>query len=91
MAALADTPAGGVRPMRPGRDMRAYARGTQLRLIAGGLFLALVVGSLLIRLVYGPTAGRSALICTTLALLPLGLIWGFLLLAGWIARRAGRE
>ncbi len=40
--------------MRPGRDMRAYARGTQLRLIAGGLFLALVVGSLLIRLIYGP-------------------------------------
>jgi len=80
-----------VRTMGPGRDMRAYARGTQFRLIAGGLFLALVVATLLIHWIYGPDAGRSALICTILALLPLGLIWGLLALAGWIARRAGSE
>lgn len=78
----------GLKPVRPGRDMRAYAGGTQLRLIAGGLFLALAVGTLLVRLIYGPDAGRSALICTLLALLPLGLIWGLLSLLGWIARRA---
>lgn len=75
----------------PGRDMRAYARGTQLRLIAGGLFLVLVVATLLVHWIYGPEAGRSALTCTVLALLPLGLIWAFLTLAGWIARRAGGE
>jgi len=75
----------------PGRDMRAYARGTQLRLIAGGLFLALVVATLLVHWIYGPEAGRSALICTVLALFPLGLIWALLALAGWIASRAGGE
>ena len=91
MVALAGAPAGGVRRMRPGRDMRAYAHGTQLRLIAGGLFLALVVATLLIRLVYGQDAGRSAFICTILALLPLALIWGLLSLIGWIARRAGGD
>lgn len=77
--------------MGPGRDMRAYARGTQLRLIAGGLFLALAVGTLLVRLVYGPDAGRSALICMILGLLPLVLIWALLSLVGWIARRGGGD
>ncbi len=77
--------------MPSGRDMRAYARGTQVRLIAGGLFLALVVGTLLIRLIYGADAGRSALICTVIALLPLALIWALLSLTGWIARRARQD
>ena len=77
-----------VATMGPGRDMRAYARGTQLRLVAGGVFLALIVGSLLICWIYGADAGRSAFICTLLALLPIALIWGLLAVVGWIARRA---
>lgn len=75
-------------PRRRERDLRAYARSTQVRLAAGAILLLFMVGDGLIWLIYGPAAGRQALICTGVGLLPLVLIAGWLWLVGWIARKA---
>ncbi len=72
---------------RKERDLRAYARTTQFRLLLGALFIIIVVGNGLIFLIYGSDAGRSALLCTGIALLPTLLIIGPLWLMGWIVRK----
>ncbi|UCF59684.1 MAG: hypothetical protein JSV37_07895 [Anaerolineaceae bacterium] len=69
------------------RDLRAYARTTQFRLLLGALFIIVVVGNGLVLLIYGSEAGRSALLCTGIGLLPTLLIIGSLWLMGWIVRR----
>ena len=76
-------------PQDPGkeRDLRAYARTTQFRLLLGALFIIIVVGNGLILLIYGSEAGRSALLCTGIGLLPAVLIVGSLWVMGWIVRR----
>ncbi len=73
------------------RDLRAYARGTQMRLILGGLALAVLAGNGLIWLIYGPGAARMGLLCSLAALLPLGLIAGWLWLLDQLAGRAADE
>jgi hypothetical protein len=74
-------------PPRKERDLRAYARMTQFRLLLGALFIIIVVGNGLILMIYGSEAGRSALVCTGIGLLPAVLIIGSLWLMSWIVRR----
>jgi Na+/melibiose symporter-like transporter len=69
--------------MSSARDLRKYASSTQWRLIAGFFFLLIVVGDGLIWFFYGNHALRLALICTTVALIPVGLIAGVL----WIMEK----
>ncbi len=77
--------------MRPQRDLRSYARSTTVRLIVGGLALVFLIGDGLVYLVYGSQAAGTAVLCTGLGLAPVALIWVFLLLLEWLARRGGRD
>jgi hypothetical protein len=74
-----------------GRDLRKYARSTQRRLVAGVLIIIFLLGDGMIYLIYGARAGRMALICTGLGLIPVVLIGGLLWLFSWFARRVSRE
>lgn len=67
-------------------DLRAFAAQTQTRLILGGLALLFLVGGGLIWLVYGPQAATLGLICMSVGLIPVLLIWGALALMGWLAQ-----
>jgi hypothetical protein len=73
------------------RDLRRYSRNTNFRLIAGGLLLLFIVGEGLIYLFYGPSAAFSGLICFTMGLSPLLLIWLALVIMDWIVKRANRD
>jgi hypothetical protein len=73
------------------RDLRKFARQTNSRLILGGLALLVLVGDGLIYLFFGDRAAITGLICFSIGLAPLVLIWTVLWLVGWIARRAREE
>jgi hypothetical protein len=70
------------------RDLRRYASQTNLRLLVGGIALLYVVGGGLIYLVYGAPALVSGLLCLTVGLSPMVLIWLFLSVMGWIVKKA---
>lgn len=78
-------------PEEPTRDLRLYARSTQTRLVIGGVLLMILVGNGLIWLIFGPGAGRAAIICTGVALIPALVVAGWLGLLGWLAREARGE
>lgn len=69
------------------RDLREHSRVTQRRLILGFMGLAFLVGDGLIWIIYGAEAGRLALICTAVALVPALLIALMLFLSGWLVRK----
>jgi len=53
----------------------------------GGIVLIYVIGGSLIYWIYGKEAAILSLICLTLGLLPLIIIWASLLLLGWFAKK----
>jgi hypothetical protein len=73
------------------RDLRKYSRQTNFRLILGGLALLYLVGGGLIYLIYGPAEMVTGLICMTLGLSPIVLVWFFLWIVGWVAKKANEE
>lgn len=77
--------------MRGQRDLRSYARSTTVRLIVGGLVLVFLIGDGLVYFIYGREAVGTAILCTALGLAPVALIWLFLSVLEWVARRADRE
>ncbi len=72
------------------RDLRSYARSTTVRLVVGGLALVFLIGDGLVYFIYGREAFGTAILCTLLGLAPVALIWIFLTVLEWIARRADR-
>lgn len=73
------------------RDFRRYHRQTTIRLIAGGLILLFVVGDGLIYLLYGKESALMGLLCITLGLAPVILIWLALWAVEWVVHRANQE
>ncbi len=73
------------------RDLRRYHRQTTVRLIAGGLILLYIIGDGLIYLLYGKDAALTGLLCITLGLLPMVLIWLALQMVEWVVHRADQE
>jgi TM2 domain-containing membrane protein YozV len=70
------------------RDLRRYARQTNWRLLAGFIALLFIVGDGLIYVLYGAGAAVTGLLCLLAGLAPLLVIWLFLALLDWVARRA---
>jgi len=73
------------------RDLREYAKQTNFRLIVGGLLILFIVGDGLIYVIYGKEAAITGLICLSIGLTPLILIWLALTLIGYIASRANSD
>jgi hypothetical protein len=73
------------------RDLRRYARQTNVRVFVGFLLILLFIGEGLIYAFYGAAAAVSGLLCILAGLFPLLLIWGFLNLLDWIAKRANEQ
>ena len=73
------------------RDLRRYARQTNTRLFVGFLLILFIVGDGLIYWIYGREAAFLGLLCLVAGLLPLGLIWGLLIVLGWLAKKADQE
>nr|BAL44370.1 hypothetical protein [uncultured bacterium]BAL56568.1 hypothetical protein HGMM_F40G09C15 [uncultured Chloroflexota bacterium] len=73
------------------RDLRKYARETQKRLLLGALVLLFLVGTGLIYLIYGRGAASMALLCLTIGMIPVLLIFFAFWVLDWIVRRASRE
>jgi hypothetical protein len=69
------------------RDLRRYSKQTNLRLFIGFLLILFLVGDGLIYLIYGPQAAMMGLLCVTLGLAPLALVWLILLVIGWVVKR----
>lgn len=73
------------------RDLRDYARQTNIRLILIGITLLYILGGGLIYLIYGPGAAISGILCLSIGLVPLLLIFIFLAIMDWIVKRANRD
>ena len=73
------------------RDLRKYANQTNIRLIFGGFVLVLVVGISLIYLFFGQGAALTGLLCLTVGLIPLILIWFMFFILEVITKRANKE
>ncbi len=73
------------------RDLRKYARQTNTRLIFGALLVLFIVGDGLIYFFYGAGAAITGLLCLAGGLVPIVLIYLFLLLLDWVVKRANRE
>jgi len=69
------------------RDLREYSKNTKTRLILGFLALIFLVGDGLIFLFYGKESGILSLICTLGALIPVGLIIIFLVIADRVVKK----
>lgn len=72
------------------RDLRKYASQTNIRLILGGILLVFLVGDGLIYLFYGRYAALIGLMCLSIGLMPLVLIWLMLMVLEWITKKADR-
>jgi len=70
-----------------GRDLRRYSRQTTARLVIGFFVILIVVGIGLIWLIWGKNAAISGLICVGFGIFPIVVIWLFLWLLGWIAKK----
>lgn len=73
------------------RDLRKYANQTNIRLIFGGFVLVFVVGISLIYLFFGQGAALTGLLCLTVGLIPLILIWFMFFILEVIIKRANKE
>lgn len=68
-------------------DLRKYAAQTNRRLFVGFVLLLFLVGGGLIYWLFGREAALMGLLCATLGLAPLLLVWLLLSGLGWLARR----
>ncbi len=73
------------------RDLRNYARQTNRRLLFGGIVLLFLVGDGLIYLIYGQEAALLGLLCLSVGLVPLLLIWLILSVIEWVVKRSQGE
>ena len=73
------------------RDLRNYARQTNRRLLFGGIVLLFLVGDGLIYLIYGREAALLGLLCLSVGLVPLLLIWLILSVIEWVVKRSQGE
>lgn len=73
------------------RDLRKYASQTNIRLFVGAFFLLFVIGLGLIWFIYGLPAAISGLLCLLGALVPIGLIWLFMVGLDWFVKRINKE
>jgi hypothetical protein len=73
------------------RDLRKYTSQTNFRLLAGAFLLLFVIGLGLIGLIYGLPAAITGLLCLLGALVPIGMVWLFMLGLDWLVRRANRD
>jgi hypothetical protein len=73
------------------RDLRKYTSQTNFRLLAGAFLLLFVIGLGLIWLIYGLPAAITGLLCLLGALVPIGMVWLFMLGLDWIVQRANRD
>lgn len=77
--------------MRPGKNLKDYARQTTMQLIAGGIILLFIVGDGLIYLIYGPRAAISGLLCLGVGLIPVFATLLVIGLLDWIVKHAREE
>jgi hypothetical protein len=68
-------------------DSRSYQSRLERELVSGGLLIGLVVGIGLIYLFWGETAALTSLLCFGLFLGIIALVWGLLLVIGWLGER----
>jgi hypothetical protein len=68
-------------------DSRSYQSRLERELVSGGLLIGLVVGIGLIYLFWGETAALTSLLCFVLFLGVIALVWGLLLVIGWLGER----
>jgi hypothetical protein len=73
------------------RDLRKYTSQTNFRLLVGAFLLLFVIGLGLIGLIYGLPAAITGLLCLLGALVPIGMVWLFMLGLDWLVRRANRD
>jgi len=73
------------------RDLRRYARQTNARLFIGFLLLLFIVGDGLIFWLWGRNAAVMGLLCITLGLVPLLLVWVVLTVLEWVVKKADGE
>jgi hypothetical protein len=73
------------------RDLRKFASQTNLRLLFGAFFLLFVIGLGLIWLIYGLPAAITGLLCLLGALLPIGLIWFFMIGLDLLVKQLNRD
>jgi hypothetical protein len=73
------------------RDLRKYTSQTNFRLLVGAFLLLFVVGLGLIWLIYGLPAAITGMFCLLGALVPISLVWLFMVGLDWIVRRANRD
>lgn len=72
------------------RDLRQYAQQTNIRLIIGGILLLFLIGDGLIYVFYGLNAALMGLLCLTLGLAPLFVIWVILVFIEWAANKVDK-
>jgi hypothetical protein len=73
------------------RDLRRYAQQTNIRLFVGGILLLFLVGDGLIYLFFGMNAAVMGMLCLTLGLAPLLLIWLILAVIEWVTNKVDEE
>ncbi len=69
------------------RDLRKYASQTNVRLFIGSLLLLFTVGLGLIWWLYGAGGALMGFLCLLGALVPIGLIWFFMVGLDLIVKR----
>lgn len=72
-------------------DLRRYTSQTTVRLILGAVVLLFVVGLGLIWLFYGLGAALMGLLCMLGALIPIGLIWLFMIGLDLLVKKLNEE
>jgi uncharacterized membrane protein len=69
------------------RDLRKYASSTTKRLVIGAMAILFVVGLGLIAIFYGMNAAWMGLLCILGGFAIVGLVYGIMVLIGWIAKK----
>jgi hypothetical protein len=73
------------------RDLRKYASQTNVQLIAGALLILFLIGLGLIAWLYGLQAAVMGFLCLLGAMVPIGLIYLFMLVLDAIVKRANKD
>lgn len=73
------------------RDLRRYSKQTTFRLVVGFIAILFGVGLGLIYIFYGRAGAWLGFVCLIAGLAPLVIIWGVLLLLGWIAKKVNSK
>ncbi len=77
--------------MKPINDLKKYAAQTNFQLMVGAFLILLVVGLGLIGVLYGWAGAALGLLCLLGALVPIGLIWLFMMGLDWIVKKGNEE